>query len=149
MLVRDVMIKSVFTLNLSDNFRRIVKLLSRKKISGAPVVNKRGKVVGIISEKDLFHKLFPSQKMFYKDPEYFMNFDRLEKDAKGISKVTAKKIMSRKVFFVEPEDHVLKACSLFVMHNVRRLPVLTKGKLVGIVTTGNIYRNFLLHVVGK
>src|SRR3989344_7000552 len=149
MLVRDVMTKHVFTLNLGDSFDKIVDLLSQKKLSGAPVIDKKKKVVGVISEKDLFHKIFPSQKAFYKDPEYFMNFDRLEKDAKGILKITAKKIMSRKVIYVQPEDHILKACSLFMMHNVRRLPVLDNGKLVGIVTTGNIFRNFLSHIVEK
>jgi len=143
------MTKHVFTLNLGDSFDKIVDLLSQKKLSGAPVIDKKKKVVGVISEKDLFHKIFPSQKAFYKDPEYFMNFDRLEKDAKGILKITAKKIMSRKVIYVQPEDHILKACSLFMMHNVRRLPVLDNGKLVGIVTTGNIFRNFLSHIVEK
>ena len=149
MLVRQVMSRKVHFISSDDSFQKIIKLLSKRKISGLPVKNKKGKVVGVISEKDLFHKLFPSQKAFYKDPEYFMNFDRLERDAKSVLKIPAKRIMSKKVIYVTPDDHILKACSLFVMHNIRRLPVMDKGKLVGIVTTGNIYRNFLMHITGK
>ena len=67
MLVRDVMFKRVFTVNDSADFQTIVKLLATKKISGITVVNKEGKLVGVISEKDLLYKLFPSEKKFYKN----------------------------------------------------------------------------------
>jgi len=140
------MSKKVLTISPKTSFEEIVKVLVKNKISGVPVMDKNQKIVGIVSEKDLFHKLFPSQKAFYKDPEYFMNFDRLENDAKAVLSIKAKKIMSKKVIYVEPDDHILKAVSLFVMHNIRRLPVLNKGRIVGIVTTNNIYRNFLMHI---
>ncbi len=149
MLVRDLMTSRVYTFSSADSFSDIVKLLIKKRISGAPVVNKKGKVVGVISEKDLFYKLFPSQKQFYRDLEYYMNFERIGKEAKKVSKLKAKDFMSKKIVSIRSDENILRACSLFLIHNIRRLPVIDDGKLVGIVTTNNIYRNFLSNLNKK
>ena len=148
MLVKEVMTGKVRTIAPSASYSEILKLLIDHHISGLPVVNKKGKVIGVVSEKDLFNKLFPSQKVFYKDPEYYMNFDRIERDAKAVKKVKASHIMSREIISIGSDEHVLKACSLFIKHKVRRLPVIDNGKLVGIISTNNIYKHYLARVVG-
>ncbi len=148
MLIKNAMSTSVLTLTPNETFSEIVEFLSKNKISGAPVVNKAGKVVGMVSEKDLFNSLFPSEKVFYKDPEYYMDFDRLEIEAVKVKKLKAKYFMTRNVITISPEDHVLKACSIFIVNKIRRLPVINdNGKLVGIVTTNDIYRRFLNVIV--
>ena len=149
MKVYEVMTKRLHTVQPHDSFEKIVKLLVSKRVTGVPVVGKSGKIVGVISEKDLFYKLFPSKKEFYKDLEYYMNFENLEKEASGVLKLTAKDLMTKKVVSVGSDDHVLKACSLFLIHNIRRLPVIDDGVLVGIVTTNNIYKNFLSSLISK
>lgn len=145
MLVKNAMTsRNLHTLSLNDNFLDIVKFLLKYNISGAPVTDKKGHVVGIVSEKDLFYKLFPTRKDFYKDPEYFMNFNHIELfDSFNVKKYKAKDLMTKDVITVKPDDHILKACSLFIHHNIRRLPVIDKGKLIGVVTTNDIYRRFL------
>lgn len=143
MLVKEVMVKPVFTISEDTSFQEIVNILLKKKISGVSVVNKKGSLVGVISEKDLLYKLFPSQKEFYKNIEYYRNFEKIEFEATKIKKLKAKNIMTKEVITVEPENHVLVACSLMVAHNIRRLPVVKEGKLVGIVTTGRLYKNYL------
>ena len=141
------MTKRVVTVPVDESFPRIVKLLIKKRISGAPVVDKRGNVVGVISEKDLFYKLFPSQKKFYRNLRFYMNYDNIFNEAKKVSKYKAKNLMSKKVISITPDAHILKACSIFLTKNIRRLPVIENGKLVGIVTTNNIYKNFLSNLV--
>lgn len=146
MLVSSVMTRKVTTVLPSKSFHDLIKILVKRKISGVPVVGKNGKLVGIISEKDLFFRIFPSQSNFYQNPEYLMNFDNVEHDAHGIEKLKAKDIMTKKVITISEEDHVLKACSLFIMHGIRRLPVVKKGKVIGIVTTNDIYKKYLTNV---
>lgn len=143
MLISEVMAKPVFTITQDLRFEQIVKLLVKKGVSGVTVVNKKGKLVGVISEKDLLHKLFPSEHKFYKDLDYYRNFERIEFEAKSIRKLTAKKIMTREVITVESDRHVLVACSLMAINNIRRLPVVEQGKLVGIVTMSSLYKNYL------
>ena len=149
MLVRDVMTKKVLTIAEEASFEQIVRLLLKKKISGVPVVNKKGKLVGIISEKDLLYQLFPSQKKFYKDIEYYKNFEKIELESAHIGKLTAKHIMTKKVVTVGPDEHVLVACSLMVINSIRRLPVVEDGRILGIVSTSNLYRNYLSHFFSK
>jgi CBS domain-containing protein len=149
MLVRDVMAPRVHTVTALTPFRKILRLLIKYRISGVPVVNKEKKVVGIISEKDLLRSLFPTQEEFYKDTDYYICGDIIEKEATKVNGLRAKDIMTRKVIKVSPDDHVCKACSLLVINNIRRLPVVEKGKLVGIVTTNNLYKNFVSKLVEK
>ena len=143
MLVREVMTRKVITVHPSESFSAMVKLLIAKKISGFVVTDHKGKVLGVISEKDLLYKLFPSQKNFYKNLEYYMNYENIDKDAKKVRKLKAKDFMSKKIISVRSDENIIKACSLFIVHSIRRLPVIDDGKLVGIVTIGNIYKNFL------
>lgn len=144
MLVKNAMTsKKIYTLSPEDSFEKIVKFLVDHKISGAPVVNKKGKLVGVVSEKDLFYKLFPSEDVFYKDPDYYMDFDRIEEDAVSAKKLKAKDLMTRKLITIGPDEHILKACSLFIKNKIRRLPVIKKGKLIGVVTTNDVYKRFL------
>ena len=143
MLVRDVMAKKVITVSPSESFSRMVRILIEEKISGFVVVNRFGKVLGVISEKDLLYKLFPEETIFYKDIKHYMNFENICKEATKVSKLKARSFMSKEVISVGPDDHILKACSIFVRRRIRRLPVIDNGKLVGIVTTNDIYKNFL------
>lgn len=147
MLVKDVTTSTVHTINKNDSFREIITLLDNNNISGAPVVDAKGQVIGIISEKDLLYNLLPSEEEYYKDIEYYTNHERIEKEANKITKLTAKDLMSKDIISIEPDAHILHACALMLLRNIRRLPVMENGKLVGIVTTRNIYKNFLKMLV--
>ena len=147
MLVKEVMTRRVVTVSPKDNFKKVLSTFLRHKISGAPVVNKNGKVVGIISEKDLLYSLFPTQEEFYKDLDYHFHHKNAELEARKVSKLIASKLMTKKIVSVDPDDHVLRACSLLLIHHIRRLPVINKGKLVGFVTTDDLYKNFLKSLI--
>ncbi|SRR3989344_2440227 len=149
MLVKEIMTKKVITATSSTKFSKLVRLLVKKRISGLPIVNKRGKVVGVISEKDLFYKLFPSQDDFYKNVDYYMNHKNFEKETRGIVKLKARSLMSKNIISVRSDDNILTACSLLLIHDIRRLPVIDDGELVGIVTSNNIYKNFLKSLLKK
>jgi CBS domain-containing protein len=143
MKVRSVMVNKVVTIRDNSTFPQIVSLLVENKISGAPVVNKKGKVVGIISEKDLIVHLFPDEKEFYKNMEYYTAPGRIEEEAKKITKLKAKDLMTKDVISTDPENSVMTACAVLLINNIRRLPVMENGKIVGIVTTKKLYKNFL------
>ena len=147
MLVKDVMTKKVILIREKATFREILQTFRKNKISGAPVVDAKNNLVGIVSEKDLLFKLFPSEKEFYKNIEFYQSVSQRENIFTGVKKLTAGKIMSKNVIYVDENDHVLTACAQLLIHNIRRLPVLRNGKIIGIVTTGNVFKNYLSHTV--
>jgi CBS domain-containing protein len=149
MLVRDVMQTKVLTVRKNTPYSDIVSLLINKRISGVPVIDAHKKVIGVISEKDLIYQLFPSQEEFYKDIDYYMDHETVEKEAVKVKKLVAGDFMSRKVISVRPGDHILTACSLLITNNIRRLPVIENGKLVGIITSNTVYKDFLKKICKK
>jgi CBS domain-containing protein len=143
------MTTKVLTVRKDTSYKDIVSLLIRKRISGVPVIDHQRKVIGIISEKDLLYVLFPSQEEFYKDVNYYMDQDAVEKEAIKVKKLVARDFMSKNVISVKPGDHVLTACSLLITKNIRRLPVIENGELVGIVTSNSLYKDFLKKILKK
>lgn len=143
MYVREVMTTPVYTIAADASFRDIIEFLLEYNVSGAPIVDNNGQLLGVVSEKDLFRFIFPEQAEFYTNPSYWMNQSRLEKEASlSVQDKTAKDLITRKVITASPDDPVMKACALLLINEIRRLPVLDGDELVGIVTTNDLYRNF-------
>jgi CBS domain-containing protein len=111
-VIRDVMNKQVVTLRPDDALIAAVELLCKHQVSGAPVMAENGEIIGFVSEPDLMDVLFdkPSRSM----------------------PVSA--YMNDGVYAVSPDDSLASAASMFTLYNIRRLPVVENGTLVGIVT---------------
>lgn len=123
MVARDIMTKEVVTVALSTMVRDLAKVLNKHKISGAPVIDTKGRIAGIVSEADILAK-------------------------KGRE---VKAIMSRKVISITEETPVEQIATLMTHHKVKRLPVLRGEKIVGIVSRADIVsaiargKHFALH----
>lgn len=116
-LVKDVMIKPVVTIDLNKTAKDAGVLL--KKIRrGCLIVTKNKKPVGILTDSDLIRKIV-SQNI---KPD----------------KVKIKDIMSEPLVTVEPEDDILTAVRKMKKNNIHRLPVVKKGKIVGIISLTDI-----------
>lgn len=143
MIVKKVMVKDVICLTPDMTFLSVAKLFLKHKISGAPVTNHDGELVGILSEKDLFRAMYPSYKNFYDDPTPFTRIEKLEETAKDAREKTVNEIMVKKVISTTPDTHILKIGALMVATGIHQVPVLNKGKIVGMVSRGTIHRAVL------
>lgn len=110
MVARDIMTKDIITVSPATTVKNLAKILIRNQISGAPVADKKGKILGIVSEADIVGK-------------------------KGKQ---VKDIMSPRVIEVTEETPVEEIASLMTTHKVKRLPVMRGEKLVGIVSRADI-----------
>jgi CBS domain-containing protein len=110
MIARDIMTRDIITVGPATTVKNLAKILIRNQISGAPVADKKGKILGIVSEADIIAK-------------------------KGKQ---VKDIMSRRVIEVTEETPVEEIASLMTTHKVKRLPVMRGEKLVGIVSRADI-----------
>lgn len=147
MLAKDIMTKEVITVHKDDKIDSVIKLLLEKDISGAPVVDDNGVLLGIVSEGDLIYK---SKKFHF--PLYFTILDSyifLEKPGmieEQVSKMTAYKVesmMTKVVFSAKENDTVEEIATIMNEKNVNRVPVLDdQRKVVGIVTRKDIIKSY-------
>ena len=149
MKVRDVMNVRPITVSAEANVSEAARLLRENKISGLPVLDGE-KLVGIVSESDLLRLLsvedkkegglwLPSPFEVFEVP--FRDLVKWEQMQASLKDVTLKRVagvMSRNLHEVGPDDSVEEAASIMTRHRINRLPVVKDGRMVGIVTRGDI-----------
>lgn len=148
MKVRDVMNSRPVTVQAESPVSEAARLLRENKISGMPVLN-GDKLAGVVSESDLLRLLsvddeegglwLPSPFEVFEIP--FRDLVKWEKMHANLEEIPKKKvgdIMSQNLHEVRPDDSVEEAAAIMTRHRINRLPVVENGRLVGIVTRGDI-----------
>jgi len=139
MIVRDIMSTAVKVARPDDLIRDIATIMCFNKISGMPVVDSSDLIVGVISEKDILHGMFPTLDDMMENPTV-VDFEALERDYHDVVSMKVSDLMSPRVFTVEPELPVLKAASIMFRNRIRRIPVSEGSRLVGIVSVGDVHK---------
>jgi CBS domain-containing protein len=141
---RDIMTREVATVTASTSVHDIAELMTRKHISGVPVVDDGNNIIGIVTEADLLHRVETNTEK--KSNWWLTLFSDSEALAREFSKAhgrTAGDIMTRKVVAV-PENAPLDViANAFDSHRIKRVPVTRDSVLVGIVSRGDIVRALL------
>lgn len=140
MRLRDVMSHTVTTLHPDDTVRQAMHTFLQTGIKGAPVMDS-GHVVGIVSEKDMFRALYPSVTDYYSNPELWMEEQELEANAQSVAQKRVRDIMTREVITAPSDTPIMQAGAMMLAHRVHRIIVVESGKLVGIATRSDIFRN--------
>jgi CBS domain-containing protein len=143
MIVGDVMTRHFVTISPQTTWREAGSLLLREHLSSAFVVDAHDRLVGIISEKDLFRGIYPSYKEWTTVPHAFHDFEALEAETKRAEGKTVADVMSSRVITAERDTLILKVGSLMVASGIHHVPVVEHGKVVGTVGRGDIYRAVL------
>ena len=150
MKIQDAMEKEIIKFQVDDRIIDVAGSLRENKISGAPVVDKEGKLVGIISEGDIMRLIevhSPNINLILPAPldlielpvrmKYEM--DEIAEDMNKAASLLIGEIMTKKVVTIKPEADISDAAQLMDTHDVKRLPVVeSNGKMVGIITRGDI-----------
>lgn len=119
MKVEDVMITKVITVTEDQTKQQAARLLAQHRISGLPVVNENNVVAGVVTEYDIISK----------------------------EGQTVGEIMTRGVISVTPDTDLEDVSHLLVQKRIKRLPVLDRGRLVGIVSRADLVREVALRWV--
>jgi CBS domain-containing protein len=137
--VRDVMTPEVVVVAPDSGFKHIVDVLTDFKVSAVPVVED-GRLVGIVSEADLLHKIGFSDDA--RPPRHFERHSLRVGRAKAAGE-TARAVMSSPVVTIGPDASLATAARMMEQHGVKRLPVVADGHLVGIVARRDLLRRYL------
>ena len=138
MLVNDIMSRTPKTVAPDSKLLEVVSLMCLFRYSGLPVVDD-GKMVGFIAEKDVLHRLFPTLEDF-KDVMAAPDYDNMIYQYKDVVNLKVADVMTANVITVSPDMHILKAATVMVRHKFRRIPVADGGRLVGMLSLGDIHK---------
>ncbi len=138
MLVKDIMTKGARTVTEDTPLKEVASLMCLYRFSGLPVV--RGdELVGFIAEKDVLAQLFPSVE----DAMSGMAGIDFREKAEQYGEIMHKKVadlMTPGAKTVAPDMPILKAAIVMANNRFRRIPVADDGKLVGMLSLGDIHK---------
>lgn len=147
---RDVMTREVVTIGPEASVEDLAKLLEGRRISGVPVLDAQGGLVGVVTQSDLVQRsrdldLPPALNildlhLFLETPSHFQK--RLEK----LLGNKVKDVMTEDPVTVAPDTPVNEIARLMSSKKVHTLPVLEYGKLVGIVCKLDLIRGLAGHI---
>ncbi|WP_026671643.1 acetoin utilization AcuB family protein [Alkalihalobacterium bogoriense] len=129
MIIEDIMIKDVHTLQETATIEEAIQTLAKFKIRHVPIINEEREVVGIISDRDI-RDVSPS--IFHSD-EHKEDFQ-----------LPIREIMKRNVLTAHPLDFVEEISSVFFQNQIGCLPIVEEDRLVGIIT-----ESLVLHTIVK
>ncbi|MBN1831968.1 MAG: CBS domain-containing protein [Deltaproteobacteria bacterium] len=118
---KHIMSKKLLTVTEGTNIRHVMKLLSENRVTGLPVVSEDMSLLGIVTEKDILEVL-----LYGKD----------------IKSKTAGDLMATDIVSFEEDEDLMTIFRTLVEGNFRRVPILSDGKLMGIISRTDII-NFL------
>ena len=145
MQAKEIMTSPVFTVSPDTPVAQVARLLCDKHISGVPVVDDTGRLVGIVTEIDLIKRHarihFPIYLPFLDSLIFLESPRRYTQDVRRALGATAEEIMTQPVSTANLETDVEEIATLMVDDRVNPIPILDeRGELVGIVSHTDIVR---------
>jgi CBS-domain-containing membrane protein len=141
MKAQDIMTSDVTTVRPETSVRDIAALMMEKHISGVPVVGDDGTIVGIVSESDLLHRAEVGTERKHKWWfRVFADSDELAQEYAKAHGLAARDVMSRYVVSVRHDAELRDVADILDKQAIKRVPVLRDGRLVGIISRGDLVR---------
>jgi CBS domain-containing protein len=115
---REIMTDNLITVRPDDSIESAIQTLLDEQISGLPVINEQGHLVGVITEFALLGVVYDQ----------------------NIKNQTVEQHMTRELITVNIDDPVSRVADLCIVHRVRRLPVMQNGRMVGIIARRDVLK---------
>ena len=147
--VRDLMTTQLVTLQPTDTVKKAAIKFAVDNISGAPVVDNRNHLLGMLSENDILNTILKYQIALDDENHdsviltYSMDSptetdDILKKVSEEISNLEVSAIMTRTVLTTTPDTTIMEVLRAMIEMKVNRVPVVEKGVVIGIISRGDI-----------
>ncbi|MGA2404758.1 MAG: CBS domain-containing protein [Syntrophobacteraceae bacterium] len=144
---KDVMTRDVITVAPDTEVTAIAKLLLERHFNGVPVVNREGGLVGIVCQNDLIaeQKKLPIPSVFAILDAFIPIYPpgKITKEMQKIAALKASEAMTPDPVTVGPETGIDEIASIMVNRSIHTIPVVERGKLVGIIGKEDILRTLV------
>jgi CBS domain-containing protein len=143
-LAKDIMTRDVITAREDTPISEVARLMTESRISGLPILNKAGALVGIVCESDIIDQgkqlHLPTMINLMGAIVFLESGKKLEQELKKMAGITCRDIMSAPVKTVTPDGTLEEIATLMAENKIHSIPVVEGEELVGIVGKKDIVR---------
>ncbi len=143
----DIMTSIVITVTPDTSIQKLVAIFSEHNISGVPVVDDSGGLIGIVTESDLIDQTkklhIPTVVTILDSFFYLERPSKMEKEMKKMSGTKVLDIYSPQPITVKPESTIEEIATIMAEKNVHTLPVVREGKLIGVIGKKDIIKTLI------
>lgn len=137
----DIMTREIVTVRPDTSIADLARLMSERRISGAPVVDDAGRLVGIVSVSDLVHRVETGTQRKRKWwAALFTDAQTLARNFVKTHGTQVSDVMTRKVVCVAADSVLRHVADVLDRHAIKRVPVLEAGKLAGLISRSDLVR---------
>lgn len=141
MKVKEVMVREVVTLSPHDSIKKAMDILFKMQISGLPVVDGEGKLVGMFTEKSILSRAYPAYIEKIGGFVYADDPKSVKSKFAELESLRVEQLMRREVFTTTEDSSLSEAAHVMLVERARRLPVVDlKYKVVGIIARCDIVK---------
>jgi len=144
MKVKEIMTKEVNSISPEVSAWDGLKELSKNKISGLPVIDHNGKLIGMFTEKEVLAFILPSYIEHVGRFVYAENPKGTKRKLAELKKIKVTHLMRKEMITINEEVTLCEAARVMLIQKARRLPVLDKtGKVIGIIAREDVLKAFI------
>jgi CBS domain-containing protein len=143
MKISDALIFNVIRVPLGATIRDAVEIMSAHQISDLMVVDASNKFVGVLSEGDLIRAGMPKFEEMVAEGSMTSGFEIFQQKGKTLANSPIEPLVIKNAIVVSPSDDLLTAAGIMVKKQIRRLPVVDNGQLVGTISRTDVCRAVL------
>lgn len=165
MKVSDIMIRDVYKTDRFATVKTALELFSRHRISGMPIVDEANHVVGYISDGDIMRHLaqrvsvgrhpFVSALSYYygvnvqtaKEESADVESADFRRQVEAASTYKALDVGGRSVITISEDSELIDVVQMLSKQNIKKVPVISNGELVGIISRGDVVRTLVHRVL--
>ncbi len=141
MRVHEVMSTGLVTAKKTDTVRSAIVKMMNRHCGAIPVVEGEARLIGMVTVRDVLLPLYPNYGDYIHDNVHSRDFVEMEEGyTSEVLGGKIEEIMSLNPLTVNPYDPILEAASYMGLKNFRRIPVVDKGMLIGMLSIGDINR---------
>lgn len=137
--IEDAMVVRTVRIKQDANLYQAAEIVALSRVSDLMVVDVDDSFIGVLSEGDILRAALPDMdEIVAEGGSLDTAFDIFLKKGKNLSKLPILPFVITEPLLVDPQDHVAKAATVLVDMNIRMLPVVKDGKLVGTISRADV-----------
>lgn len=134
MKVRDFLRRDLTSVDRDTPLGQVIRLLEQSGHASLPVVDEEGRVIGVVSERDIIRALLPGYMDLLRSASFLPSLNQMAKKLREIAHLPVERFMTREVVACKPEDTDLHVADLMLRKGLKQIPVVDEaGRLVGVV----------------